>query len=328
MTKKILVVSPNWLGDVVMAMPAVRRLLRERPGDSVSVLCRPAFACLWRAVAGVGGVVELAKEASATLGAGRLLRSLRFDEALILPNSFRSAVAPFLARTPRRRGTGSHARWLLVNDVVRFSAAEERLHQTLEYSKILCGTAECDFSDTGFRPSPDGAVEGLDRSPRPLVGIVPGAARGPSKRWPGFAEAARLVAEALPGVRFAVFGGKGEERDCEETAAAVGAANYCSRTNLAQFASSLAACDAVLCNDSGGMHLASAAGTPVVAVFGATDPEKTGPIGRGAVVVRAQGVKASRAVGREDPAAIAALRSVPPSAVAEAAIRVLRGGAG
>ena len=323
--RSVLVVSPNWLGDAVMAMPAVRRLVRERPGDAVTVLSRPALAPLWSAVRGVSGVVPLSKEESATFAAARRLRSAGFDEALILPNSFRSAVAPFLARIPRRRGTATHARCLLVNDPVRFSAAESRMHQAFEDAKILCGTPECDLSDAGFRPeAPDAAFSAmLPEGGGPLVGIVPGAARGPSKRWPRFAEAARLVARARPDARFAVFGGRGEEETCAEVAAAAGAPDLCGRTDLRAFASLLAACDAVMCNDSGGMHLAAAAGTAVVAVFGITDPDKTGPIGPRAVVVRAEGVRASRAVKRDDPAAAAALLSVPALRVAEAVLAAL-----
>lgn len=323
--EKILVVSPNWLGDAVMAMPALARLVRERPGARVSVLSRPALAPLWRSVEGVADVLAVQKAESATFAAARRLRAAGFAEALILPNSFRSAVAPFLARIPRRRGTAFHARALLVNDRVRFSAAEERLHQALEYAKILCGSAECDFSLTGFRPAPPDAslAAMLPAGAGPLVGIVPGAARGPSKRWPRFAEAAALVAAARPDARFAVFGGKGEEETCAEVAAALGAPDFCGRTGLPQFASLLAACDAVMCNDSGGMHLASACGTPVVAVFGVTDPGKTGPVGPRAAIMRAEGVAAARAVARDDPAAVAALLSVSARRVADAALALL-----
>ena len=323
--ERILVVSPNWLGDAVMAMPALRRLARERPAARISVLSRPAFAPLWRAVEGVADVLPLPKAESATFRAARRLRAEGFSEALLLPNSFRSAVAPFLARIPRRRGTADLLRRPLLTDPVRFSAGEARLHQSLEYAKILCGSPACDLSDTGFRiGAPEPALAALlPDGPGPLVGIVPGAARGPSKRWPRFAEAAALVAAARPDVRFAVFGGRGEEGTCAEVAASLGAPDLCGRTDLPQFAALLGACDAVLCNDSGGMHLASALGVPVVAVFGVTDPEKTGPVGPRAVVVRAEGVKAARAVRRDDPAAVSALLSVPAARVADALLGLL-----
>ncbi len=324
-----LLASPNWLGDVVMALPAVRRWRREHPAARLVVLAKPGVAPIWAAVEGVDEVVRLAPGNGGTFAAGRALRGRGFGEALILPNSFRSALIPWLARIPRRRGTAFHARWALVNDRVRFTPAERAMHQSREDLKIVCGDTAGDLADTGFRPPRADAAAlralGVPEGAGPLVGVIPGAARGPSKRWPHFAAAARLVAEAVPGVRFAVCGGAGEAALCDEVARAIGpaAANAAGRTTLPQFASLLAACDAVLCNDSGGMHLASAAGVPVVAVFGLTDPAKTGPIGPGAVIVRPDGARASRTISRDDPAAVAALASIAPERVAGPCIDIL-----
>ena len=324
-----LVVSPNWLGDAVMAMPAVRRWRRGHPATRLVVLAKPGVAPVWEMVDGVDGVVRLEPGVRGTFAAGRALRRSGFAEALVLPNSFRSALIPWLARIPRRRGTAFHARWALVNDRVRFTAGEARMHQTREDFKILCGDTAGDPADAGFRPPRDPALAaalGVPAGAGPLVGVIPGAARGPAKRWPHFAAAARLVSGAVPGARFAVCGGAGEAELCEAVARAIGpaAASVAGRTSLPQFASLLASCAAVLCNDSGGMHLASAAGTPVVAVFGRTDPGKTGPIGPGAVLVRARGVTVSRSIARDDPAAVAALAAIAPDEVADACVRVLR----
>ena len=97
------------------------------------------------------------------------------------------------------------------------------------------------------------------------------------------------------------------------------------KTSLAELASVLSGCAAALSNDSGGMHLATAAGTPVAAVFGLTDPAKTGPLGNAAVVA-AEGVRHSRAIPRESAAATAALRSVRPARVLAALEKLLDGG--
>ncbi len=327
---RVLLVGPNWLGDVVMALPAVRRWRRAHPAARLDVLSKPGVAAVWNAVEGIDGVVALPPGTPATFRTGLSLRAARYDEALILPNSFRSALVPWLAGIPRRRGTAFHARRVLVNDPVRFTAAQKAgLHQSREDLILLCGDPEGDLADTGFRPVPATAAAlralGVPEGPGPLVGVIPGAARGPSKRWPGFAEAARLVAEAVPGVRFAVCGGGGEAELCGRVAAEIGpaAASVAGRTSLPEFASLLAACACVLCNDSGGMHLASAAGVPVVAVFGRTDPAKTGPIGPHATLVRAEGVVVSRAIARDDPEAIAALASIAPSRVALPCISAL-----
>ena len=326
-----LLVSPNWLGDVVMALPAVRRWRGAHPATRLAVLAKPGVAPLWSWVAGVDEVIELPRGTRATFATGLALRGRGFDEALILPNSFRSALVPWLARIPRRRGTATHARWALVNDRVRFPPEVRAAHQSREDLYILCGDAEGDLADTGFRPPRAGAELlgrlGIGAGEGPLVGVVPGAARGPSKRWPFFAEAARLVAGSVPGARFAVCGGRGEAALCAKVAGAIGpaAADVAGRTTLPEFASLLATCDAVLCNDSGGMHLASAAGVPVVAVFGLTDPGKTGPIGPGARIVRPEGARASRAIARDDPEAVAALASIPAGRVAAECLAALRG---
>ena len=322
--KNVLVVSPNWLGDAVMAMPGLQRFIRENRDAVVTMLCRPALSALWNAVDGIARIVTLDKRESATLSAARRLRSSAFNSAFILPNSFRSAIAPMLAAIPHRRGTATHARRFLINDPVRFDGADASKHQCFEYAKILCGDAACDLSDTGFHPPapPPGLLD--SGNGEFIVGIVPGAARGPSKRWPWFAEAAQLISEKIPGVRFAVFGGRGEEDVCSQVATATGGDNFCGRTNLAEFASCLSICNLVLCNDSGGMHLAHAAGTPLVAVFGLTDPEKTGPIGGNAAIVRPLGVHPARAIARNDQKAIAALASIPAKTVAEAALKLLK----
>ena len=330
--RAVLLVSPNWLGDVVMALPAVRRWRRAHPADRLAVLAKPGVAPLWDWVEGVDEVLRLPPGTRPTFSTGRALRARGFAQALILPNSFRSALVPWLARIPQRRGTAFHARTLLVNDRVRFSAADRAaLHQAREDFVLLCGDPAGDTADTGFRPPRASAALrarlGLPApgAAAPLVGLVPGAARGPSKRWPRFGEAARLVAAARPDAFFAVFGGPGEAALCADVAAALGpaAADCAGRTSLPEFASLLASCDCVLCNDSGGMHLASAAGVPVVAVFGLTDPGKTGPIGPGAAVLRPEGSRAARAIARDDPAAVAALASIPAEAAASAVLRAL-----
>ena len=327
----VLIVSPNWLGDVVMALPAVRRLLRERPGLRPTVLAKPAVAPLWGFVEGVGDVVRLERGTRATFAMGRALRTRRFAEALILPTSFRSALIPWLARIPRRRGTAFHARWALVNDRVRFTPGERAMHQSREDLKILCGDTDGDLADTGFHPPRDRELLrrlGVPEGDGPLVGLVPGAARGVSKRWPHFSEAARGLAAARPGARFVVCGARAEAEVCADVARALGAAaaDVAGRTSLPEFASVLTQCDCVLCNDSGGMHLASAAGVPVVAVFGRTDPAKTGPIGPRATLVRAEGVTVSRAISRDDPEAVAALASIAPECVVAACLAALGAG--
>lgn len=327
--EQVLIMSPNWLGDAIMAMPAVKEFRRLHPGAHTIVLAKPAVASLWKMHDSVDEVVDLPPGNGGTFRAARALRDRGIFRTVILPNSFRSALIPFLARIGIRRGTASNGRSFLITDRVEMTSGEKaNLHQSLEYMKLLCAKTEGDIFDTGFKPSaPSSALDpGFDRDSL-IVGIIPGAARGDSKRWPYFAEAAKLVANGNARCRFIVAGSAGEGNLCAAVASEIGdkAVNLAGKTNLAEFAALLGLCHVVLCNDSGGMHLASAAGVPVVAVYGITDPRKTGPIGKGASVVQAEGVRVSRDVPRSSPEAVAALKSVPPEKVAGIALQKLLG---
>ncbi len=328
----ILVISPNWLGDAVMAMPAVKRLKLQNPAARLTLLAKPGTAPLWAMHEAVDEVVVLPAGTAATFRMAARLRSDRFARAFILPNSFRSALIPFLAGIPVRRGTAFHGRWAMINDRVRLPAMDTRgapLHQAREYLFTLCGNAEGNLADTGFHPPPPRPLDDLPPAAGPTVCVIPGAARGESKRWTGFAAAAKIVLGQCPDCRILVAGSANESTLCARVAAEIGpgAANVAGRTSLAEFAALLGHCRLVLCNDSGGMHLASAAGVPVVAVYGLTDPDKTGPIGSCATIVRAQGVRPSRDIARHSRAAVAALASITPEIVAEACMATLRANA-
>lgn len=294
-----------------MALPAFQRFRAAHSDAEISVLAKKSVASLWKFVDGVARVFTLQSGNRATFAMARELRACGFDEAVILPNSFRSALIPFLARIPVRRGTPRHARTLLITDRV-VPLTEAKLHQSFEDEFIMSGSYPGALGPTGFHP-PAANASGA-------IGVIPGAARGPSKRYPHFAEAAKLILKEKPDARFTVFGGANEFGLCEETAKSIGPAaeNRAGKTSLAGFASELAGCSCVLCNDSGGMHLASASGVPVVAVFGCTDPEKTGPIGPNAKIVQAEGVRASRKISRDDPVAVAALASIDPARLVSA----------
>lgn len=329
MENEVLVISPNWLGDAVMAMPAVKQLELASPaGTRIVILAKRAVAGLWRMHTSVSEVVELAGGNKATFAMARTLRKRGFKQVYIFPNSFRSALIPFLARIPRRRGTVIHARALMVNDGVRFDKSFDNKHQAIEYLKLVNAPLDSDLSNTGFAPEAAELPEEFASkvSSSTCVAIIPGAARGDSKRWPFYAEAAKLMLAKKPELKFFICGSPNEAPLCEQVANDIGADSATSlagKTNLAQFATVLRKVKLVLCNDSGGMHLASASGTPVVAMYGLTSPVKTGPLGSNAIVIQPEGVKGARAISRDSAEAIAALRSISAEQVAEAALNAL-----
>ena len=319
--------SPNWLGDVVMALPAVRAVREAEPATRIAVLAKVAVAPVWEIFGLADEVIVLGRGNRATFRTADKLRKRRgeFDTAYVLPNSFRSALIVWLAGIKRRRGTRGNWRWWMLNEVVPMKGLE-REHQKKEYGRILeIGKLEnydiAKSNDWKIKSTHNSAIP---QSRNPVI-LIPGAARGESKRWPFFAEAAKLILDKKPETRFVVCGAGAEKDLCEDVANKIGnkAESVAGKTDLKEFAELLAGAELVICNDSGGMHLASALGTPVVAVYGLTDPAKTGPIGGNAEVVRPKGVKISRDIARKNAAAAAALRSVPAECVAEIAFGVL-----
>lgn len=317
---RIVVHSPNWLGDAVMFLPAWRAWRDAHAGESVAVVAKRRVAGIWGLVSDVDRLVVLDDGRDGMRRAAGELRSLGGFDAICAPGSFRSALLLRRGGAGTIRGTTGQFRFLFVRDAVSLRGLESA-HQSLEYARIM-------GVEGGPLPAPSAAI---DKSRLPDVSalcdpagrlvVLPGAARGGSKRWPPefFAETA---ARAVAGGLFAgaiVCGTPGEKAECDAVAAALAergtpCLNLCSRTSLLELASVLSASSAVLSNDSGGMHLATAVGAPVVAVFGLTDPAKTGPLGRSAAVA-AEGVRHARAIPRESQAAERALRSVAPDRV-------------
>ena len=317
----MLIHSPNWLGDVIMALPAFRAWRDRHGNEPVHILAKRRVAAIWGFVRDVDSVIVLEEGRDGARAAREAIRAAKCDEAILLPQSFRSAWIVWRAGVGNIRGTAGQFRSFMVSDTVSLGGLEEA-HQQIEYARILgVEDAElpppCAAIDVSRLPFPDGAGDVL----KALV-ILPGAARGGSKRWPSanFAEIAVKALEAGLMDRVVVCGTPGEAEECEAVADGVSkrfpdaVLNLCGKTGLPELAGLLSRCRAVCCNDSGGMHLATAVGAPVVAVFGLTDPGKTGPLGRSAVVA-AEGVKVSRAIPRESEAATRALASVLPDRV-------------
>ena len=211
--------------------------------------------------------------------------------------------------------------------------AGERCHQAWEYLSLVGAAGELSECPAPRLSSQEGlAAEmctrlGMDRD-RPWVALIPGAARGRAKQWPPsrYVEVGRGAADPY-GCRCVVFGTGGESELCAEVARGIGndAVNAAGKTSIRELAAVLAACAVAVTNDSGGMHLAAAVGTKVVAVFGVTDPDKTGPIGSGHRVIAAEGVRRSRDLAPDSPAARAALDAIPADVVLSAVGEALGG---
>ncbi len=312
----VLAVGVNWIGDAVMSMPALQAWRARHPAARLTMLVKPALVPLWRMHEAPDEVVAILPGSSGAVRTGLSMRARRFDAAYVLPHSFRSAWIAAWAGARVRIGLPGLARGLLGLRVVRPRPQPGRRHQQYEYLDLLLGPgAGPDAGAPRLRIPADAAAAAAslteDLPPGPRVAVMPGAARGPSKRWPAdrFAEVARGLAAG--GCTVLALGAASERDDCAAVAAAAGARgrSLAGRTDIPGWAAVLASCGLAVSNDSGGMHLAAAVGVAGVAVFGRTDPDRTGPLGPAWDILQAPGAK-SRDVGRHDDGAGRMLRAV------------------
>jgi heptosyltransferase-2 len=325
-------VGVNWIGDAVMSMPALQAWRARHPAVRLTMLVKPSLAPLWRMHGAPDEVVAILPGSAGAIRTGLSMRARRFDAAYVLPHSFRSAWIAAWSGASVRVGLPGLARSLLGLRVVRPRLEPGRRHQQYEYLDLLLGPgAGVTPEAPRLRIPADAAAaaarltEGLPPGPR--VAVMPGAARGPSKRWPADRFVAVSRGLAAGGCTVVALGAPSERDECAAVAAAAGARglSLAGRTDIPQWAAVLASCRLAVSNDSGGMHLAAAAGVPVVAVFGRTDPDRTGPIGPACDVVQAPGTR-SRDIGRHDHGAERMLRAVSVDDVMSRCLRRLAGG--
>ncbi|RJR12643.1 lipopolysaccharide heptosyltransferase II [Candidatus Parcubacteria bacterium] len=325
MPENILICGTNWLGDSVMSMPAIQAFKAGYSSCRLTMLVKPKLYSLWSMHRSVDAVMELGDGLSGVMAAAASSRHGAFDRVFVFPNSFRSALVPFLAQIPVRIGVAGHCRQWMLTSVVRFSRRKEKIHQAWEYVDILGLSDACDnIVDPRLSIPEDKLLEARDTLEqmkwKKCIGLMPGAAYGPAKRWPAdyFVEVGREFAGKGYGI--AVMGSMDEVNLCAAVSSGIGdqSLSLAGRTSLPQLAALLGVCSAVVTNDSGGMHLASAVGAPVVAVFGITDPSKTGPLGKNIRVILGDGTSRSRDIERSSAEAESSLRSIKPGKVCEA----------
>ncbi len=325
---RILICGPNWIGDTIMSMPAVQALRRNEPQAIIAILVKPHIAPLWRMHAAPDLVLSLEPGVKGIWRAARRLRRERFDWAYILPHSVRSALPPWLAGMPRRIGFPAALRDLLLHGVVRPFPSSQRKHQVYENMDMLAPAEAGNRVEAPELMFNEERVQAILNTfswqPQNVVGLIPGAARGPSKRWPpdSFAALGRRLRD--DGWDIAIFGGPGESPLCARVAESIDSAvNLAGKTTIEQWAVLLRSCRLVVANDSGGMHLSAAAGAPVIAIFGMTDPGKTAPLATSCLVMQREKPH-GRDIPRNSTAARHALESISPDEVYEAACQILQ----
>jgi heptosyltransferase II len=301
---RVVVRAPNWLGDIVMAVPAIAAVRAAHPTAHLAVAAPAAFTDLCAAIPGVDGVVPLRGSGIRALGAHvDALKADAFDLAILLTNSFASALAASRAGIAERWGYRRDLRGRLLTRAVstqpgrKGSAATPTGRHHSTYYLRLVASLGMPPVDAGIGPvvlrPPAAAVEravallaeaGVEARTR-LVGFAPGAAYGSAKRWPPERVAAAIAGVAGHGARAMLVGAASDREMARAIQSALDPAGRAAvvdlvgRTDLATLMAVLARCATVVANDSGAMHVASAVGRPVVAIFGPTDERATAPMG-------------------------------------------------
>jgi heptosyltransferase-2 len=325
--ERVVVRMPNWLGDIVMALPALAMARRGMPASHLAMALPAAFAPIGaEAIDGAPDAVIAIRDGDrGGRGEAAALREARFDRAMLLTNSFRSALVARRARIRERWGyRGAWRSALLTRAIPR---PHGRVHQS-EYYRALMRALDMPDADVPprIRVRPSTAARGraaLERAgvdpEAPLVGIAAGAAYGYAKRWPPGRVAAVIGQLQARGVRAVLVGTAGDRATGREIESAASPVNLIGRTDLAELMGVIARCRAFLSNDSGAMHLAAALGVPVVAVFGPTDERATAPVGDHTVLTA--DVFCRPCMLRECPIDHRCMKRITADAVAEALFR-------
>jgi heptosyltransferase-2 len=299
---RALVISPNWIGDAVMAQPLLRLLKQANPERAIDVLAPPQVVPVWRRIREADHIMvtpfrHRALQLGERVRTARRLRQRGYEAAYVLPNTLKYALIPWLAGIPTRVGYKGEMRYGMVNvmhhddlpprSMVPFYAAlaqEPGLVPPtgLQRPSLIVAGEETEAICKRLNVALD----------RPLVAFAPGAEFGIAKRWPPahYGALAAEVVRALPGVQVALLGSPNDRATCEQVQAHAGAAagsvlNLAGQTSLDEAIALVAQTTAVVSNDSGLLHIASALNRPVVALYGSTDPGYAPPLSEVARVI-------------------------------------------
>ena len=291
--EKILVVGPSWVGDMIMSQALYKHLRESRPGVAIDVLAPAWSEPLLRRMPEVNRAITMPL-GHGELGLarrwrlGRELRSGGYDQAILLPNSLKSALVPCFALIPRRTGWRGEMRYGLLNDlrlldenalplmVQRFVAlgqdAGHSLPNPVPEPSLSVPWQQARHCAGEFGLAPD----------RPILAMCPGAEVGGAKCWPAqyYGELARPYLDK--GWQIVLYGSGNDRAVCEEVGQHAGehasCHNLAGQTALGEAVDLLSLSAAVVCNDSGLMHIAAALGRPLLAIYGATSPAFTPPL--------------------------------------------------
>ncbi|MDH3673353.1 MAG: lipopolysaccharide heptosyltransferase II [Gammaproteobacteria bacterium] len=292
MAERILVVGPAWIGDMVMAQSLFKLIKQRRPQVQIDVVAPAWTESLLARMPEVAQAFSLpVGHGDLALGTrwklGRRLRERDYEQAIILPNSLKSALIPFVASVRRRTGFLGEYRWGLLNDVRRLDKKmlprrvdtyialgldkEEPMLTSIPQPTLNASRSDAHAALTRL---------GQELPSGPVLGMCPGAEYGPAKRWPASYFAQVASAQLARGWQVWLFGSGKDVPITEEIQALTDSRclNLGGRTSLDECINLMSLVTTVVTNDSGLMHVAASLDRDLVAVYGCTSPEHNPPL--------------------------------------------------
>ena len=295
--KKCLIIGPSWVGDMVMAQSLFIVLKQQNPALQIDVMAPAWSAALLERMPEVSEILDM------PLGHGQLqlkqryqlgksLRSRHYDQAILLPNSLKSALVPFWANIAQRTGYLGEMRYGLLNDIHKLDKSV--LTMTVQRFVALADTQRIDIQDIpvpALKVDADKVITALEKfklsTQQPVLSLCPGAEYGPAKQWPAEHYAALAQEKIDQGWQVWIFGSEKDQSIGTQIKQLLAdkAVNLCGQTQLAEAIDLMSVSTAVISNDSGLMHMAAALAVPIVGVYGSSDPGFTPPLGNNSAMV-------------------------------------------
>jgi len=305
--QSILIIAPNWIGDAVSTQPLLANLKALYPNSKIDILASAWVAPIYRACSEVHEVIEakfehqklqwhlrkqLAKE----------IEAKKYQACFVLPNSFKSALIPWLANIPFRIGYRGEMRFGLINLALDNPSKINRppmVEHYLALSQLLKDDAPIQPEkliprlnvSSSAKQSVENKLQNANISSDLIYVMCPGAEYGPTKRWPTehFAVIAQKLIEEKPSIQIVILGSKSDHSLAYEITSQAkhptNIHNWCGNTSLDEAIALIGMSKAVVSNDSGLMHIAAALQIPQVAIFGSSDPAHTPPLSDKAEVI-------------------------------------------
>jgi len=289
--ERILIIGPSWVGDMMMAQSLFMLLKKNNPDCRIDVLAPSWSLPILAHMPEVSdSIVSPFQHGAANLRQryllGKSLRKRRYDQAIILPNSLKSALVPFWAHIPKRTGFIGEMRYGLINDtrkldreslpktVMRFASLAFPAHQPLPYVPRPRLKTEKQEVNASFKSL------NLALGDAPVLALCPGAEYGPAKQWPANHFAELAIERIKLGWQILLLGSDKDSDICSRINAATEnqCTNLSGKTELGQVIDLMSRASAIVSNDSGLMHIAAALDLPLVAIYGSSDPGFTPPL--------------------------------------------------